>query len=127
MRRNWIFSIPLDQEKDDRLEAPLPKELRGFIDQIERHEKREYGERFELTSSDLHEHAGEKKAGIARVCSSFKATGAKGACPGAGKARGVPLWPSQTSDEQRRHAPRTALPGGLSQEGRRCGVAGACP
>jgi 23S rRNA pseudouridine955/2504/2580 synthase len=38
------FQHPLDEGKTIVLEAPLPAELRGFIDKIECHEKREYGE-----------------------------------------------------------------------------------
>ncbi len=38
------FHHPLERERTIALEAPLPKELRGFIDQLECHEKREYGE-----------------------------------------------------------------------------------
>jgi len=50
-------------------------------------------------------------------CVLIQATVAKALVRVQGKARGVPFGPSQTSDEQRRHAAGQALPEGLSLEG----------
>lgn len=38
------FHHPLERERKIVLDSPLPKELSGFIDQLDAHEKREYGE-----------------------------------------------------------------------------------
>jgi 23S rRNA pseudouridine955/2504/2580 synthase len=40
------FRHPLDEDRKIALEASLPQELRSFIDQIECHEERVYGEAF---------------------------------------------------------------------------------